>query len=452
MQDQEKRNVSLGTIVMLSLTGLVLLVSCIVLPRLMGSVNIHMEDRAMLSSTNLNDSLPELTMSEIPITQQSDEPSMDAVPTAMATPVPTITPEPVITPEPAMSGTIVLTFAGSINIDDLTRKSGYYSDSGKYDYTENLSLISGELDSDYTLVTLECITDPTGNVRQIPNAPDEVMDMLASANVDMVALGYNRAMDRGIEGVSATVSQATQRGLDTLGAYATADDAARFRIVDVNGVNVAYLHYATAITSTGKRKMNADEASFAMPMASISNGADGIASDIRMAREKGAQIVIVCINWSGQDSVNTTSTKMKNFMQDIADAGADLIIGSGTKAVREVSWIVGNREDGTTRQTLCAWSLGSLLNGERGNGNVTGMILHVQMSLNGGSVNFERITYTPTYIWRFKQDDYYRYRVVASDQEPPEGMDDSQAANAARAFENLKKALGSSPVTLRVKE
>ena len=102
-------------------------------------------------------------------------------------------------------------------------------------------------------------------------------------------------------------------------------------------------------------------------------------------------------------------------------------------------------------QTLVLTAEGSLLNGERGDGNVAGLLLHVQLSVTGGNVSFSQVTYTPTYIWRFKADDYYRYRVVASEQPAPEGMDASQAANAERAFANLKKSLGNSPITLRVK-
>ncbi|MBR6569828.1 MAG: CapA family protein [Clostridia bacterium] len=450
MSEQEQRGVSAGTILMLLLTVVVTVCCIIILPRLMGPVNIRMDDNAMLSSTNLNDSLPELAQNDIPLTFTTPEPEATSVPAATETPVPMITAaaEPTAVP---VTASLSLTFGGSINVDDLIRKSGFYSDTDKYDFSENLSLISQELDSDYTLVTLECITDADGNVRQIPNGPPEVMGMLTSANVDMVALGYNRAFERGIEGVSATIREAEGSGMQTLGLYDSPEDAANMRIVDVNGVQIAYLHYATSITNTAKRKMNTDDASYAMPITNINSGGEQIAADIAGAREAGAHVVVVVINWSGTDSVNTTTTKMKNFMQTLADAGADVIIGTGTKTVKEVSWFVGKREDGSTHQTLCAWSLGSLLNGERNNGNVAGMLLHVQLNVGPGGVNFERVSYTPTYIWRFKQDDYYRYRVVASDQPAPAGMDDSQASNAARALETLRKALGNSPITMRIK-
>lgn len=452
LSQHERRGVSLGTVFML-LTTLVVIVGCsIVLPRMMGSFNISMEDRAMQSSMNLNDALPELAMNDIPLSVNTPTLQPTVVPPVTAAPAPDPTAVPAPPTAAPVSGTVVLTFGGSINMDVLTRKSGFYNDTDKYDFTENLALIAAELDSDCTLVTLEAITDPDGNVRQIPNAPDEVMDMLAAAHVDVVALGYSRAFERGLDGASATISQAQQRDLETLGLYDSPEDAARLRIIDVEGVKVAYLHYGTALTNTAKRNLNRDGTTWAQPVITVgTSGAEQIAADIRLAREQGAHIVVVSLNWSGSENLTTTSTKMKTFMQALADAGADVIVGAGTKAVREVSWIIGNRADGSTCQTLCAWSLGSLLNGERNNGNVTGMLLHVKIGFSDGVVNFERVSYTPTYIWRFRQDDYYRYRVVASDLPAPDGMDETQAANAARAFENLRKTLGNSPVILRTK-
>lgn len=455
MGEQERRGVSLGTVFMLLLTLVVLSACGIVMPQLMGNVNIRMDEGAMRSSTNLNEALPELVMSDIPLT---DPNAASYLPVATEVPLPTEAPvapaaataAPVTAPaEQPVSASVVLTFGGSINVDDYIRKSGFYSDTDKYDYTETLALIAGELDSDLTMVTLETITDPAGNVRTIPNAPVEVMGMLSAANVDMVALGYNRAFERGMEGAASTIAQANANGLTTLGLYDSQEDANQFRIMDVNGVQVAYLHYTTGITTTAKRRLNSDNAAYALPMVSVNDGVEDIASDIRAVRAMGAQVVVVSINWSGQDTITTTTTKMKNFMQGLADAGADIIIGAGTKTVKEVSWIVGKREDGSAHQTLCAWSLGSLLNGERNNGNVAGMLLHVQLSVSGSNVNFELVSYTPTYIWRYKQDGQYQYRVAVSDQPVPDGMGDEQAGYMEKAYRNLQKYLGDSPVTLR---
>ena len=61
------------------------------------------------------------------------------------------------------------------------------------------------------------------------------------------------------------------------------------------------------------------------------------------------------------------------------------------------------------------------------------------------------MSYTPTYIWRYKQDNQYYYRIAVSDQPAPDGMSDDQIGYMQKALTNLQKYLGDSPVTLRTK-
>lgn len=456
MTEHERRGVSVGTVLMLATTVLVLVLSAVVLPQLMGSPDLSMKNRAMLSSTNLNDSLPELSMKEIPISIATQIPELPATPTPAPAPSDATgyVQATVVPTEPPARGTVMLSFAGSVIMDRDVRQSGYFSESKTYDFSENLSLIASELDSDYTMLTLESITDSSGDVRSVPNAPAEAMDMLANANVDMVALGWDYALDRGLKGAAATISEAKSRGMETLGLYESQEDAARIRMVDIRGVNVAYMHYSTTITPLGRENLKSSDAKWALPVITIGDaGVELIASDIRSAREAGAKVVVVSINWSGSKTLQTNQDKMKNFMQGVADAGADLIVGSGTRAIREITWLTGTREDGSHRQTLCAWSLGCLITGEKGDDLITSMLLHVQMSVAGDSISFERVSYTPTFIWRFRtaEGDNQRYRVIASDRPVPDGMDETQAATMEKTLEKLKIKLGTSPVTLRTK-
>ena len=102
-------------------------------------------------------------------------------------------------------------------------------------------------------------------------------------------------------------------------------------------------------------------------------------------------------------------------------------------------------------QTLCAWSLGSLLNESRKDGNVAGMLLQLQISWDGQNISFGQVSYTPTYIWRQKVDGAYQYRVVASDQSAPNGMSEEQQGYMAKALRTIQNALADSPITIRTK-
>ena len=119
--------------------------------------------------------------------------------------------------------------------------------------------------------------------------------------------------------------------------------------------------------------------------------------------------------------------------------------------MQPVTWLTHKNADGTAAQTLCAWSLGSLLNESRKDGNVAGMLLQLQISWDGQNISFGQVSYTPTYIWRQKVDGTYQYRVVASDQSAPSGMSEEQQGYMAKALRTIQNALADSPITIRIK-
>ncbi len=446
--DAPRRGVSFGTVFMLAVTVVVVGLSAAILPRLLGTADFRVDVSGVFSALTLHDSLPSLSMSNIPITDATQAPAVTAAPKPAATiAAPTATPVP--TPTPVPGGTVTLTIGGSVNIDDAIRKSAYYSDSGKYDFTEIMALLEDEMQSDLTLVTLENITCDAEKVSAV-NAPSAVMDMLADAGVDIVALGYPKAYDKGNEGLLATIEAARQRNLTTLGAYATQDDADTLRMFTVDQVDVAFLHYTESISSTGKKAIRSDGAAYALPTTLDDGMADAMLADVRNAREKGADIIIVSLNW-GEASASKPTTAQKKLAQQLADAGADVIVGAGSRVVQPVTWLTAKGDNGSIRQTLCAWSLGSLINESRKDGNVVGMLLQLQISYDGSVLSYEKVCYTPTYIWRFKQDGQYQYRIAVSDQAPPDGMGDDQAGYMEKAFRNIQKYLEGSPVTLRAK-
>ncbi len=443
MKQRDHRGVSVGTVVMLTLTVLVLGVSGMILPRLMGTANIRMDAGSFLAALNLGDAVPALSLSEIPITDATAVPAVpgDAV---QITPAPTRaatnTPIPTATPQPG--GTLTLTLGGSIVIDDGIRKSAYYSDSGKYDFREILSLLSGEMDSDLTLLALDNVTDPESKVSAL-NAPVAVMDMLSAAGVDMVSLGFSKACDKGAASLRATIAAAQESRLATVGAYQDESDASTLRIVTINNVDVAVIHGTDSITATGKKKLKTNGGAWMLPLAD----AETLTREIARAREAGADVVIVSINW-GVASFKQTN-RVKQLAQTLADAGADIIIGTGTASVQPVTWLTGKRADGTISQTLCAWSLGTLLSSGRSDHNVAGMLLQLQVSYDGSAVSFGKVCCTPTYIWRYKQDGQYQYRIAASDRPAPDGMSSDHIGYMEKALNNILKKLKDSPVTLR---
>ena len=444
--DKEHRGVSFGTIFMACVTLIVVGMSAVILPRLLGKADFDMDVGGMIAALTLDGSMPALSLSDIPISDATQPPEATVAPVEERA-ASTATPQPTATPVPG--GTVTLTLGGSVNIDDAIRKSAYYSDSGKYDFVEIMALLKDEMSSDLTMVTLENITYDAEKVSAV-NAPSAVMDMLSKAGVDIVALGYPKACDKGLVGLRATIEAAQSRGMTTLGAYANQADADTLRMFTVDNVNVAFLHFTESISSTGKKAISSDGADYALPTTLVNGAEERMLAAVRSAREQGADVVIVSLNW-GTVSASKPTTAQKELAQQLADAGADVIVGAGSRVVQPITWLTAKDDSGSIRHTLCAWSLGSLLNESRKDGNVLGMLLQLQISVDDGAISFEKVCYTPTYIWRYKQDGQYYYRIAVSDQPAPDGMSDDQVGYMEKALRNLQKYLGDSPVTLRTK-
>jgi len=424
---KDHRGISLGTYVMLGVTGAVLLGCFLILPGLLGQARGTVDVRQVLSIFQ-TDGMPSLTLSDIPITRGDSTGNLPA-PEPTQPPAETAAPTiPSATQAPKQGGTVTLTLGGTVDMDDAVRKAGYYSDSQKYDFTEMLALLRSEMTGDITFLTLENLIQPDVKVSAL-NAPDAAAELLRTTGVNLVAVGFPKVYDKGADGVRTTLEALHDRNLLTIGAYNTQEEANAICIRTLDNVPVAFLHYTEALSSTGKKAMKSSGASYAVPLAN----AETISADIRRAREQGA------------------ANAQRKLAQAIADAGADVIVGAGTRVVQPVTWLTHKNADGTAAQTLCAWSLGSLLNESRKDGNVAGMLLQLQISWDGQNISFGQVSYTPTYIWRQKVDGTYQYRVVASDQSAPSGMSEEQQGYMAKALRTIQNALADSPITIRIK-
>lgn len=455
---RKHRGVSIGTILMLSLTCLVLLGYATVIPRLAGNTKVNIDTGKVLQALSLGDGLPELSLSDIPISVIRPEPTAvpamkpaaTMAPVAQNTQVPTLVPTAAPTATPVPGGRFTATFGGSVIVNTELRQDHYFKEAETYDFADVLTLVKDEFGADLSMVTLENSIYSDAKLSDT-NTAAEALSMLSSAGVDAVALGYRNAADNGLDGVNATITAVKAEGMTALGAYASAEDAQLARcIMELGGVKVAVLHYTDALTDKGAKAIKKADAAYALPVDAVSNGADAILADVAAVRQQGAQVVIVSLSWSAASGKSAPTKKQIAFAQQLADAGVDVIIGAGSRVVQPVTWLTGTLADGSTKQTLCAYSLGSLVNGSRTNANVAAMLLHLDISYDGKKVSFNEVSYTPTYIWRFKQDGRYYYRVVASHQPAPDGMAESQAESMARALDNVQKYLGTdTPLTLR---
>lgn len=287
-------------------------------------------------------------------------------PAPTPTPVPTPTPEPTPTPFPERD--ITLMAVG----DDLLHmgivKTGTQED-GSLNYDFLFESISDMLENaDVKIINQETILG--GNDRGFSgfprfNSPTEVGDAIAAAGFNVVLQASNHSADQGVDGLlSCAAFWKTHPEVLVTGIYETEEEVEELPLITVDDVTFAVLNYTYSPNSETIPSSVVGHLNFLCSY-NERNRLDfttlnpQVLSDIERAKE-AADVVIVCPHW-GTEYSTKPSKYQKEFAMQMAEAGADLIIGTHPHVIQPVEWI--EAENGN--RALCFYSLGNYVSTQK---------------------------------------------------------------------------------------
>lgn len=402
MRKKRRHFVSLGTIVMLTLTALVLLGFFFLLPKLMGNADVR--TNAAELAVAIDSSISKLTSSVI--SNRSTETPVPVPPTSFSS-VSASTPAPA-TPEPTRS--FSLCAAGSIKINSTVQKA--LTDDDGYCFELLFDHLTGRMSADLSIATLENSVIPDAKTSD-SNLPQEALIPIHNAGINALSLGYLNVLDAGIDGLSSTKQSILASQITPYGVYASQAERDQGVFLELNGIKVALLSFQTEISSAGKKKTTEEERAFAYSSAELSV----ISSEIAALRSAGAEVVVVSLCWGKTGATSPTNAQIE-LAQGIADAGADIILGTHSGALQTIEILTANRGDGKYHPVLCAYSLGNLFTYEREKrSSLASILLNAEVVYDPatGCVAFDNLSYIPTYSWRDKVDGTMRYRTLIND-------------------------------------
>jgi hypothetical protein len=148
------------------------------------------------------------------------------------------------------------------------------------------------------------------------------IEALDSAGIDVVNLANGRIMADGDRGLDATLNQLDRADIIRFGAGRTASEAARARIVEVKGLKIAYLGYATAdYTIAQGRRSGINEAL-----------RERIHHDIATLRD---QVDWIVVNYHWGDSMASYPAHWQTQLaRETIDVGADAVVGHSPNALQ----------------------------------------------------------------------------------------------------------------------
>ncbi len=424
MRNRRRRSgVSTGTVATLVLFVLVAGGSALLFPKLLGRVDQRVSPQQV--GVALENSFAAFSDSVLGQPTSTPDPA--------ATAPPTVTPQPQQTVTPGQTFKLSITAAGELSFD-LGIQSACQSGDG-YDFDFCFEQIKGYLTGDIKLATLYNIVLPGEPLSDV-NMPAAAVTAVKNAGFNVLSTGFYGALDGGVDGLAATLALIRQNGMLPYGTYTTAGERGQVVTQEVNGVKVAFLSFQAELSTQGKRVTTKEAQGYVFAQMTL----PVMTADIAAAREAGAGVVVVSLCWGLEDA--DAPTKLQREMaQGIADAGADIILGTNPGVLQPVVILSSTKADGTQRQTLCAYSLGSILNSDRRNRAViTSVLLHINLRYTpqNDALSFETITYTPVYIWRGSSGKKTTLQPVIANAEPPAEMNDDQQAIMGRALADVR--------------
>ena len=445
----KKKGLSAGSVLVLLMTAAVA-VGCVVLfTHFQGNDRqVSMDARKVIRV--LGDAL------QGPTPETAPQPTVRTVTVTLAPPSATMAPtaapaeNPVYTavqetqpPQERKDFSFTLTAGGIMGFHSDVSDSVYQAGEKTFDYQPIFSLLGDKVHADLNLATLGNVLNVADQKYADVFAPAPVLSGVKRAGFDLLLLNTEHILDQGAKGAQDTAQVIYENGISSLGV--SASPAKSSGLIAINGGSVAILTYTETLTAKGKNTLETAEGQDLIRLFDPETAQQ----DIRRAKAQGAGCVIVCIHWGKEDTTSVTSSMRKNARL-LADAGADLILGAHPTRVLPMEILDCTDEKGRSRQAFVAYSMGTLLTESREGYDISGALLHLQITCYGdGRVSFSGAEYTPTYIWRQNIHDRWQYRVVASNGNIPDGMDQQQEKVMGRALNRVKETLKDSPVIQR---
>ena len=431
-----RSGVSPGTIATLVVLALVIVGCALLIPRLLG----HVEQRVSPQQVSVALEKSWQVIGDSVLNQPMGTPQSAAV-----TAPPALTTETAQTvPTPVPSQKLTITAAGEISFDRNIQES-CTNDAG-YDFNFLFEQIKTRLTSDINLATLQNTVLPEEKLTDI-NMPAACVSAVAAGGFNALCTGFYGALDGGVAGLSSTLSVIEQNGMLPYGTYLSREQRNRVTTMDANGLTVAFLSFQGELSADGKKATTKEEQGYVFAPLTL----PAITAEINAARAAGAKIVVVSLCWGREGA--TEPTKLQTEMaRGIAAAGADIIIGTNPGVLQSVDILSTVLDDGSQRQTLCAYSLGSILNSDRADRSViSSALLHIKLkySLETDVLTFESITYSPVYIWRGKADGKTAYQPVISNDPAPSYIDSDQQDVMGRSLKDVRAVFENSLIEER---
>ena len=282
--------------------------------------------------------------------------------------------------EPKGEQTVVhFAAAGDLNITDKVVSSGGAGMDYSRVFADVLPLLA---EADLTVMNLEgnVVGAPYGT--QQASAPVQMLNVLATAGVDMVQMANSRSIHNGITGLAATLSAIRTAGIEPIGAYASNNefsDNGGYTLWEVEGVRIGVVAFTKgmdnmALPAGSENCVNVLYKDYSSTYVEVDT--DRITDILERLEKEKPDVTIALVHWGSE--YNDTHSKTQEKIRDLMlENGVDAILGTHPHYVQQVDF---DKEAGT----LVAYSLGDFLGDRDRSGTEYGVVLNLEITKDNG--------------------------------------------------------------------
>ncbi len=222
-----------------------------------------------------------------------------------------------------------LAFAGDVHFEGVSRAA----------LSGGLAAITPALSkADLTVVNLETAittrgTPPAGKAYAF-RAPASALTALKGAGVDVVSIANNHGMDFGQVGLADSLAAGRDAGLPVVGAGVDEDAAFAPYVAQVHGRRVAVIGATQVLDSSLATAWTARPD---QPGLASAKDVERLVEQVRQTRTT-ADVVVVYLHW-GTETVSCATEAQRGLARRLADAGADVVVGSHAHVLLGGGWL-----------------------------------------------------------------------------------------------------------------
>lgn len=309
-------------------------------------------------------------------------------------------------PQPTLAQTerrAVIRVAGDFVIHDALIRSAQALGGGEaYEFSPMLSEIRAALsNADFTFANVDGALsgivgrDVYSGYPQF-NTPELLLPALKNAGVDGLTMANNHMLDRYYDGLLRSLDNAEAAGFFTAGASRSQEERMQPPLLTLCDIRIGILNYTCSLNSIDRmRGLNPNAMAFAVH--AVKNSDFG--QDVRALREAGAELILCFMHW-GTEYMKTPDSTQIALAKQLMQAGVDVIIGGHPHVVQRADWLEGTNQFGEAQRTLCVYSLGNFLSGQRQNGRDGGVIFQLALKEDEGRIAVDSFSFVSTWVWR----------------------------------------------------